>query len=63
MLTQTASLGLALFPDTANIGLWEFADNLDHGLPYKELVPSARCPQNLGVISRRAELQRVSTAR
>ncbi|HEX9065679.1 MAG TPA: substrate-binding domain-containing protein, partial [Streptosporangiaceae bacterium] len=61
-LTQTASLGLALFPDTANIGLWEFADNLHHGQPYKELVPIGPLPQSLGVISRRAELQRVNTA-
>lgn len=61
-LTQTASLGLALFPDTANIGLWEFSDNLRHGLPYKELVPVGPLPQSMGVISRRAELQRVNSA-
>ncbi len=59
-LTQTASLGLALFPDTANIGLWEFADHLDHGLPYKQLVSVGPLPQNLGVISRRAQLQRIN---
>jgi Ca-activated chloride channel homolog len=62
VLTQTASLGLALFPDTANIGLWEFSDDLDHGLPYKELVPIGPLSEGLGVISRRAELQRVSSA-
>ncbi len=59
-LTQTASLGLALFPDTANIGLWEFADNLDHGRPYKQLVSVGPLPENLGVISRRAQLQRIN---
>jgi hypothetical protein len=59
-LTQTASLGLALFPDSANIGLWEFADNLDHGLPYKQLVTVGPLPQNMGLISRRAQLQRIN---
>ncbi len=59
-LTQTASLGLALFPDTANIGLWEFADHLDHGLPYKQLVSVGPLPENLGVFSRRAQLQRIN---
>ena len=62
LLTQTASLGLALFPDTSSIGLWEFADQLHAGLPYKELVPLGPLPQSMGVISRRAELQRVSSA-
>ena len=59
-LNQTASLGLALFPDAANIGLWEFADNLDHGRPYKQLVSVGPLPQNLGVISRRAQLQKIN---
>jgi extracellular solute-binding protein len=59
-LNQTASLGLSLFPDAANIGLWEFADNLDHGRPYKQLVPVGPLPQNLGVISRRAQLQKIN---
>lgn len=61
-LTQTASLGLALFPDTANIGLWEFADNLHNGLPYKSLVPVGPLSDSMGLISRRAELQRVNSA-
>ena len=61
-LTRTASLGLALFPDSANIGLWEFADHLQHGKPYKQLVSVGPLPQNLGVISRRAELQRINGA-
>ncbi|HEX7996547.1 MAG TPA: substrate-binding domain-containing protein [Streptosporangiaceae bacterium] len=59
-LTQTASLGLALFPDTANIGLWEFADNLDHGQPYKQLVSVGPLPGNIGVFTRRAQLQRIN---
>jgi len=59
-LTQTATLGLSLFPDSANIGLWEFADHLQHGKPYKQLVSVGPLPQNLGIISRRAELQKIN---
>ena len=59
-LNQTASLGLALFPDTANIGLWLFSDNLSHGKPYKQLVSVGPLPQNVGLISRRTELQRIN---
>jgi hypothetical protein len=59
-LTRTASLGLGLFPDTANLGLWEFADNLQHGKPYKQLVSVGPLPQNVGLISRRAQLQRIN---
>jgi len=59
-LTKTASLGLALFPDSANIGLWEFADHLQRGKPYKQLVSVGPLPQNMGVITRREELQRLN---
>ena len=59
-LTRTASLGLALFPDSANIGLWEFADHLQGAKPYKQLVSVGPLPQNMGLISRRAELQRIN---
>jgi hypothetical protein len=59
-LNQTAALGLGLFPDSANIGLWQFADNLHHGLPYKELVPVGPLSQNVGLISRRADLMRIN---
>ena len=60
-LNQTASLGLALFSDTASLGLWEFADHFQgRALPYKQLVPVGPLPQNLGVFSRRAELERVN---
>jgi Ca-activated chloride channel homolog len=61
-LTETASLGLALFPDTANLGLWQFADNLQHGKPYRQLVSVGPLPQNVGLISRRAQLQRINGA-
>ena len=37
-MAQTANLGLALFPDSAQIGLWEMADKVNGNLPYKQLV-------------------------
>ena len=62
-LTRTASLGLALFSDNANLGLWEFADDFDgSALPYKQLVSVGPLPQNVGVISRRAQLERINGA-
>ena len=59
-LNRTAALGLALFPDSANIGLWEFADHLQGAKPYKQLVSVGPLPQNMGLISRRVELQRIN---
>ena len=62
VLTQTASLGLALFPDSASIGLWEFAADLNGRLPYKQLVPVGPLGTSLGVISRRTELQKINAS-
>lgn len=59
-LTRTASLGLALFPDTSDIGLWEFGTDLTGKLPYRQLVPIGPLPANLGALSRRDELQRIT---
>src|SRR5258706_7562184 len=61
-LTQTASLGLALSPDTASFGLCQSADTLQHGNPYRQLVSVAPLPENVGLISRRAQLQRINGA-
>jgi Bacterial extracellular solute-binding protein len=61
-LNKTAGLGLALFPDTANLGLWQFAHNLQHGKPYKQLVSVGPLPQNVGLISRRAQLERINAS-
>ena len=62
ILRQTAELGLALFPDSAQIGLWEFADKLNGSLPYKQLVSVGPLPGgDYGVNTRRAQLQEVIT--
>jgi hypothetical protein len=55
--TRTSSLGLPLFPDTTEMGLWEVADHLDGSLPYDKLVPMGLLPAQLGLISRREMLQ------
>jgi Ca-activated chloride channel homolog len=58
-LTQTASLGLALFPDSTQMGLWEFADHLSGSQPYKQLVPVGPLPGELGLISRRQQIEQI----
>ena len=58
-LTMTASLGLALFPDSTQMGLWEFADNLDGNLPYRQLVSVGPLPSALGLISRRQQIEQI----
>jgi Ca-activated chloride channel homolog len=58
-LTQTSLLGLELFPDSTQMGMWEFADNLGASLPYKQLVSVGPLPGELGLISRRAQIQQV----
>jgi hypothetical protein len=55
----TSKLGLSLFPDTTRIGLWEIADNLTGSLPYHPLVPIGPLPAELGLITRRQQLQQI----
>jgi Bacterial extracellular solute-binding protein len=56
---QTSKLGLSLFPDTTRIGLWEIADNLAGSQPYRPLVPIGPLPAELGLITRRQQLQQI----
>jgi Ca-activated chloride channel homolog len=59
-LGKAASLGLALFAPTANIGLWEYADHLDGSLPYKAVMPIGPLQQQVGVLTRRQQLERIN---
>jgi hypothetical protein len=59
LLTQTANLGLTLFPDSAQIGVWEIASNMNGSLPYKQLVSVGPLPGELGLISRRQQIQQI----
>jgi Bacterial extracellular solute-binding protein len=58
-LSQSAGLGLALFPDSTHLGLWEFADNLSNGQPYKQLVSVGPLPGHVGLITRRQQLEEI----
>jgi hypothetical protein len=59
---QTSVIGLSLFPDSTQIGLWEIADNIDGTKPYQELVPIGPLPAQLGLITRRQQLQQIDQA-
>src|SRR6185437_15594653 len=56
------NLGLALFPDSAQIGLWEMADKVNGNLPYKQLVSVGPLPAKLGLISRRQQLVQIDSS-
>jgi len=56
---QTSSIGLSLFPDTTELGLWEISDNLTGSQPYRQLVSIGPLPAELGLITRRQALQQI----
>jgi Ca-activated chloride channel homolog len=58
-LTATASLGLALFPDSTQMGEWQVADDVSGSKPYESLVSVGPLPADIGVFSRRAQLQQI----
>jgi len=62
VLDQAATLGTSLFPDSTDMGLWEFASGLAGELPYKKLVPVGPLPGQLGLITRRQELLQIDAA-
>jgi Bacterial extracellular solute-binding protein len=59
-MTATANLGLSLFPDSAQLGDWVFAEHLGGSLPYKELIPVGPLPAEVGLISRRQQLEQIN---
>src|SRR6185437_12660298 len=58
-LTKTSVLGLSLFSDSTQMGEWEVASHLRGGLPYQQLVPVGPLPADLGLITRRQELEHI----
>ena len=58
-LTQTAAAGLALFPDSTHMGLWEIGKSRSAATPYSQLVSIGALPADVGLLSRRAELQQL----
>jgi Ca-activated chloride channel family protein len=59
-LNQTSSLGLALFPDSTHMGLWEMGKYRSAATPYVQLVSVGGLPAADGVITRRAQLQQIT---
>jgi Ca-activated chloride channel homolog len=61
-LGQTNSRGLALFPDSTSMGLWEMGQTSPANQPTKQLVSIGPLPADYGVISRRSQLQALTGA-
>jgi Ca-activated chloride channel homolog len=59
-LSQTASRGLALFPDSTHMGLWEMGRSTSASPPYTQLVSIGALPADYGVITRRTQLQQLT---
>lgn len=59
VLTQTASRGLPLFPDTTEMGLWAAPNSQDPGAAYRSLVPIGPLPAEWGIFSRREQIQQI----
>jgi hypothetical protein len=58
-LTQTSVLGLSLFSDSTEMGEWQVASHLHGPVPYQQLVPVGPLPADLGLITRRQELEHI----
>jgi hypothetical protein len=61
MLNATAARGLALFPDSTSMGLWEMGQGNSVSKPTTQLVSIGPLPAGLGVITRRTQLQELNT--
>jgi Ca-activated chloride channel homolog len=60
-LNQTAARGLALFPDSTEMGMWEMgAGGESVSKPYTQLVSIGPLPADYGVITRRTQLQELT---
>ena len=59
-LYRGAGSGLALFPDSTQMGLWTFPSHIVEGLSYQELVPIGPLSDRLGNLTRRQRIQRLT---
>jgi Ca-activated chloride channel homolog len=60
LLDQTAARGLALFPDSTSMGMWEMGAGGSVSNPYTPLVSIGPLPADYGVIPRRIQLQELT---
>lgn len=59
-LNQTAARGLALFPDSTQMGLWEMGTTRSVTKPTSQMVSIGPLPSDYGVITRRTQLQELT---
>jgi extracellular solute-binding protein len=59
VLTQTASLGLPLFPSSTEMGLWEAPDSANASASHKVLVPVGTLQSGWGIFSRREQITQI----
>ena len=60
VLSQAASLGLSLFPDSTEMGIWEYSTHMNGALPYRETVAIGPLPDQLGLLTRRQQLEQIA---
>jgi hypothetical protein len=60
VLGRTSAAGMKRFPDSTQMGLWEFASHMSGALPYKQLVPMGPLPAQFGVVTRRQAIQHLA---
>ncbi|HXZ63418.1 MAG TPA: substrate-binding and VWA domain-containing protein [Streptosporangiaceae bacterium] len=59
LLAQTASQGLGLFPDGTEMGVWDIGESSSATQPYTQVVPIGLLSGNVGVLSRRAQIEQI----
>lgn len=59
VVSETAAQGLGLFPDSAEMGVWEMGKSSSVNDPYTQLVPIGSVSANYGLITRRAQIQQI----
>jgi len=60
-LSQASTLGLALFANTSNLGVWEFGGTASNNkLGYKNLMSIGPLTAQVGLLTRRAALERIN---
>lgn len=61
-LSQASTLGLALFANTSNLGVWEFGGTASNNkLGYKNLMTIGPLTAQVGLLTRRAALERINS--
>jgi Ca-activated chloride channel homolog len=60
-LSQATTLGLALFANTSNLGVWEYGGTASaNKLGYKSLMSIGPLTAQVGLLTRRAQLERIN---